>query len=285
MDTAANSSAGEVDRETESFARDVGIPPCPEILTRLMREMREDDPDVRRIGQLVGRDVALAAATLRLANSPFFGLRTKLGSVQQAITLLGLNTISQLITGLLLRQAFPDSAGLHLEAFWKASAGTATAAALVARETRKADHGAAYTYGLFRDCGMPVMLRKMPAYADILNGSGIPPGESIIDVEDERYGTNHARIGGYFAHSWHLPEALSLAILHHHDLPPEASFGAEVAALLAVGVVAGEICQRAHSRSSPDWTAGGEWALGLLTLGEDDLPGLVQRYIESVSAA
>ena len=79
-----------LDREAGQIVKDIGIPPCPTILTKLMQEMRHDDPDFAKLGKLIGGDVSLAAAMLKTVNSPFYGLRTKATSVPQAIALLKL---------------------------------------------------------------------------------------------------------------------------------------------------------------------------------------------------
>lgn len=158
-----------LDRNADHSVQEIGIPPCPAILTKLLRETRADDPDFRRVSRLIGGDVALAAAVLQVANSSFFGLRTKASSVQQALALLGLITVTQLVTGLLLRQAFPRSAGPAMERYWKASMATSLISALLCRETTRGDSGVARTYGLFRDCGMPVMLRGSSCMAGRIN--------------------------------------------------------------------------------------------------------------------
>ena len=83
-----------LDREAEEIVNDIGIPPCPALLTKLMREMRSDEPDFVALGKLIGSDVSLAAAMLKTVNSPFYGLRTKATSVQQAITYLGTREVA-----------------------------------------------------------------------------------------------------------------------------------------------------------------------------------------------
>jgi HD-like signal output (HDOD) protein len=109
-----------LDRNADQIVGEIGIPPCPAILTKLLRETRAEEPDFRRVGQFIGGDVALASAVLKIANSPFYGARTKAASVQQALVLLGLGTVTQLVTGLLLRQAFSGAAGPGMERYWKA---------------------------------------------------------------------------------------------------------------------------------------------------------------------
>ena len=277
-----------LDRNADRIVTEIGIAPCPAIVTQLLRETRGDEPDFRRVGQLIGSDVALAASVLAVVNSPFYGLRSKATSVPQALSMLGLDTVTQLVTGLLLRQAFWGFTGEAMEGYWKRSMTTSLICALVSRETRKGDRALASTYGLFRDCGMPVMLRKFPIYADLFEGTGIPPGEPVIEVENERYSTNHARIGLLLARNWQLPASMCLAILRHHDWL--YSFDARAQAqpapltLVATGLAADELYCGATGSVCAEWEVAGGWAmsqLGLMPEKLDALRKLVRSSLES----
>ncbi|HUX24006.1 MAG TPA: HDOD domain-containing protein [Burkholderiales bacterium] len=282
-----NTGGDALDRNADEIVKEIGIPPCPAILTKLLRETRAEEPDFRRVGQLVGGDVALASAVLKFANSPFYGLRTKAVSVQQALALLGLNTVTNLVTGLLLRQAFSGTAGPGMEAYWKASMATSLISALVCRETWRGDSGIACTYGLFRDCGMPVMLQKFPIYADIFDGSALTPGEPALEVENERYPTNHARIGAQLARSWHLPESVCFAILHHHDVPYPGDTLAQAEAgalsLIATGFAAEQLYCAAVGAACPEWARAAGWALAELELTLDEFDALGARVRASIN--
>ena len=274
------------DRNADRIVREIGIPPCPAMLTKLLRETRSEEPDFRRVGRFIGGDVALASAVLKVANSPFYGLRNKAASVQQALTLLGLTTVTQLVTGLLLRQAFAGAAGAGMERYWKTSMATSLIAAMVCRESGKGDSGVACTYGLFRDCGMPVMLQKFPIYADIFDASALTPGEPALEIENERYATNHARVGAILARSWYLPEFLCYAILHHHDLlyPDEMLAEAEAGslALIATGLAAEQVYSQATGAPCHEWPVAGEWALAELGLSAEKLNAIGERVKASI---
>jgi HD-like signal output (HDOD) protein len=276
-----------LDRNADRIVKEIGIPPCPAILTKLLRETRADEPDFRRVGQLVGGDVALASAVLKVTNSSFYGLRTKAASVQQALALLGLTTVTHLVTGLLLRQAFSASIGPDMERYWKDSLATSLISALLCRETARGDSGIACTYGLFRDCGMPVMLQKFPIYADIFDGSALTPGEPVLEVENERYPTNHARVGAQLARSWHLPESLCLAIQHHHDVPyPDeilAQAEAGALSLIAIGLAAEQIYRAATGGVCHEWALAGEWALFELDLSQEKFGAIAARIKASIN--
>jgi len=283
-----NADVETLDRQAEEFAREVGIPPCPAVLTSLLRETRADEPDFRRIGRLIANDVALAASVLKVANSPFYGLRTKVTTVQQGLTLLGLSAATQLVTGLLLRQAFPNGSSEAMERFWESSMATGLIAALLARETGCSDQGTAHTYGLFRDCGMAVMMRKFPIYADILDGSALASGDPVTEIEGERYAMNHCRIGARLAHSWHLNATLAYAILNHHcmltgaDSVARATPGSRV--LVCLGLVAEKLYCGATRQTCHDWARGGEIALEFLGLRAGMIEGLTGRVKASLQS-
>ena len=69
-------------QEAERVVRSIQLPPCPAILTKLVREMRLDEPDLKRFDALISSDVGLAAALLKTVNSPFYGLQRKATSIR-----------------------------------------------------------------------------------------------------------------------------------------------------------------------------------------------------------
>ena len=287
MEDRVSEDVEALERNADRIVKEIGIPPCPAILTKLLRETRSEEPDFRRVGQLIGGDVALASAVLKVANSPFYGLRTKAASVQQDLALLGLRAVSHLVTGLLLRQAFSGAAGPSMERYWKSSMATSLISALLSRETGQGDSGIACTYGLFRDCGMPVMLQKYPIYADIFDGSAHTPGEPVLDVENERYATNHARVGAQLARSWQLSESLCFAILHHHDVLYSGDVLARAEAgalkLIAVGLAAERLYCGATGADCSEWTLAGEWALFELDLSHEKFEAIAARVNASIN--
>lgn len=202
--------------ELEKAVKNIGIPPCPAILTKLLREMREDDPDFNKVGKLIGSDLSLAAAVLKTVNSPFYGLRTKVSSVHQAMSLIGLQNAAQLVTGLLLHDAFQGGASQAMEEFWESSSAIAMINACLARKLKLIDREEAYTYALFRDSGALAMLAGADKYRPVLPGASNTIGKDVIEAEAERYGVDHAVTGYYLTKSWLMPEHVCEAVLWHH---------------------------------------------------------------------
>ena len=265
---------------------DVEIPPCPAILTKLLREVRADEPDFRKVGQLIGADVGLAAAIINVANSPYYGQSRKVTTIQQALSMLGLNVVTQRVTGLLLRQAFASGAGLGMERYWKSTMVCALIAATVSREMRLGHDEVCHTYALFRDCGMAVMLQKFPIYADIFDGSALAHGDPIQEVEGERYAINHAEVGARLGHGWHLSEPMVEAIRHHHDIFDAVDFcervPEEARALIAIGLVAERIYATATGDACPQWDDAAEWVMQELALTPERLEEIAARVAPSL---
>lgn len=273
----ANPSA--VDNLIERAILDIGIPPCPVILDRFMTEVRRDEPDFGRLANIIGTDVGLSAGLIKTANSPFFGMRQRVRSVNEALAILGLKTASRAVAGIILRKAFPN---VHnLERFWDASARIAHVSGWLAhqldiRGLRAED---TYTFGLFRDCGIPVLLGRFPQYEKILSAANTDTERSFISVEESSLPTNHAMIGCILAQSWWLPEEMCLAIRNHHDLFALESVNSNLPMpsrrLIATAQLAEHIVQQQRGLSlTQEWTKLGAACLQILDLNETQLETL-----------
>jgi HD-like signal output (HDOD) protein len=276
----------ELSREAEDVVKNICLPPCPTILAALVREMRNDDPDIGKLNQLISSDVTIAAALLKTVNSPFYGLRSKMASIRHALTLVGLRAVTQLVTGLLLRQAFPAGGGAHLEEFWERSSGTARATACLARKVKGVDAEDAYTFALFRDCGVPAMMAAFRDYRPAQNAPAA--GQKVTEVESARYGMNHALLGSSLAKSWLLPEAIWQAVMWHHDHGALAAGSANIpptSVRLIALALAGEHLFSRHARSvkCPEWEEHGAFALAQLGLAETDFEDMASAVAAALN--
>lgn len=271
-----------LNQDAERAVKSFKIPPCPEILTSLVREMRTEEPDFRKVSNLVARDVGLGATLLRTVNSPAYGLRTKATSVHHALTVLGLNAIVQIMTGLLLRQAFPAAQHPKMQEIWEASSQVAEITAALAVRTRVVDRDAAYTFGLFRDCGIPALMMHFDDYAQTLDDAAKEVDRKFTAVEDERYWTNHAEAGHTMAEAWFLPKTICDAILWHHDYAVLEQGHNEIAdgsrKLIALALIAEWLAaQRAGSYPANEWLKGGTLSLQCVGSSEQEMQALARE--------
>lgn len=193
----------------------IKIPPRPALLNEINAELQKPYPDTNLIAARIAKDVGLSAATLKVINSPYFGLRSKVASVPIAVQFLGMQNVQSIVTSLLLKSAIGDK-GPSLERFWDSSEKVARISAFVASTLPRAPRDEAYTFGLFHECGIPLLMMRFDNYKDTLKLAGGDPRPMVL-VEDEQHGTNHATVGYMVAKAWGLPEHLADAILRHHD--------------------------------------------------------------------
>lgn len=289
MSEAENNASSDVATMFVAQVRDIGIPPRPEILNRVNAEMSRDEPDFKMLATTIGSDVSLVAGLIKTANSPYFGFGCRVRSVNEALIVLGLKIAGRTIAGLALRQIFPPTA--TFERFWSASARVARLSGWLTQQIDglrlRADD--AYTFGLFRDCGIPVLLMPFPEYRDVLKKANEEKSRSFTAVEDDLLQTNHASIGGELATGWLLPEEFSVAIAHHHDpdaLLADSALAAVPRKLIAVSQLAEHLIQQRTGQSrTQEWSKLGARCLEVLDLGEDDLVRLAESCAPVVDTA
>lgn len=267
----------------EALMRSIRIPPRPSLLVDLQRELGKDDPSPRTMARIIGNDVGMSGALLKLANSPFFGAARKAKSVEQAINFLGVDLCASTLTGLLARRAI-DGQGADLSAFWEISMRRAQALMFTSRKLRIAPSDIAHTFGLFCDIGVPLLMDRFADYAATYDDACHEQQRRFTEIEDERYSTNHAAIGCLLARNWGLSPDVSWAILLHHDyrvLNDPATDDA-VRSLVALALLAEKGIQRFFGRTlSYEWEKGGELACQHLGLTEDEAADLLDELNEA----
>jgi HD-like signal output (HDOD) protein len=226
----------------EAIVRKLQLPPCPDILASMGRELAREHPDVQRIAAEASKDVSSSATLLKTVNSAWYGLANKARSVHQAIAYLGLERTSLLMAGLLLRNVFPSTRRQAMASFWEASTQLSLTLAFYANVLGRTDRDEMHTFGLFRDAGSAVLIQRFEDYDPAAIVADGHFGPSLTELEQARYGTDHAVIGAVLARDWALPDTMCDAILWHHadfvldmDERPIADPAVEMVALGVLG--------------------------------------------------
>jgi HD-like signal output (HDOD) protein len=261
--------------EAEKIISSISIPPRPAIVNAVLEERGKSDPDMRRIGQLISTDVGLAAAVLKTINSPFFGLRRQVTSIDHGVSMLGMKNIGALVMSLSLRNAVPSQG---LDRFWDEAARTALVSAYLAQTLGCSPKEDAHLFGLFHDAGIPLLMRRFPNYRETLKRANGEPVRSFTDIEDEDLGTNHAVVGSLLAKGWQLPDHIRLGIGQHHDQDIfKSHLPTESLNLVALTHLAEHI-ESSFSRLSGDaeWAKRGDAIMAHLMLSQDQCDELAK---------
>lgn len=199
--------------DVQTILNGVVIPPRPSILAALVEEQLTGNSNLKEIISLISSDIGLSSAVLRTINSAAYNLRVKVISIERAVSLLGMKNLATLATALTLHNVV---CGDDMEDFWTHSARTALITSFLAQSIGCYDKCEAHLFGLFHDCGQPLMMHRFVDYQATLSLAISDSSQNLIYLENSRHRTNHAQVGAELAKAWNLPSRLCDAILLHH---------------------------------------------------------------------
>ena len=194
------------------------LPAIPRTCEALIHELQRPDGSEERVRDIVQNDVGVAAKILQLANSATGRDGTQVGSIEAAVSLLGLDALRYLLISVELFQTFQPgdgSAALSLTDFQRHSRLTA----LVARNIpfREAIRPQCELVAFLHDVGKLVMASRFAKeWEASLDESG-RCGSPLHEVEERLVGVNHAQVGAYLLGLWGLAPEVVTAVSRHHD--------------------------------------------------------------------
>lgn len=199
----------------ELLVSDTALPSIPKVIALLLNELGRDEPDLRKISQLINTDPVLTARLLQLANSAQFQLTRKIGSVSEALALLGLGQVRALATAAAVAGAFRQIAGVEMVPFWRYSLNVAKLSRVLAGMICE-NQATAFTAGLIHATGELVMHLAMPSEMAVLSAHVHPLGLKRAAAEYKSFGYCYAHVGAGFARSWQFPSPIVDALEHQY---------------------------------------------------------------------
>lgn len=266
----------------------IKIPPQPQILVDLQIEQIMPAPDLKQIAHLISQDVGLSGTVLKVVNSDFYGLSNRITSIQQAVSLIGLKSVVNIINGLSIKSQMSDQTIVNMNRFWDTANDIAHVSANIAKQVGYPNPDLAYLLGLFHNCGIPLLMERFPNYLDVMQESYSYSDKRIVDVENQYLNTNHAVIGYYTAKSWNLPRLLCDVIAEHHSalryFNSSDERDSEGKTLLAILKLAEHICANyrilGRQQRDHEWELIGCEVITYLGLGEYDIELMQANFAE-----
>ena len=204
-----------------SVARLVGsvgtLPSIPQLYAQLIQLLADPEVGLRDLGQVIERDVGIAARILQIANSAFFGLPKQVRTIEQALNYTGVNTVKSLVLSAEVFRAFSDGNGSNrvpVDEMQDHALLTANIARKLPADRAIAEE--AFTAAILHDVGKLVLASRLPEEFLENQATAAETQRPLEDIEEDRYGVSHAEIGAYLLALWGLPETLVEAVAHHH---------------------------------------------------------------------
>ncbi|MCP4567836.1 MAG: HDOD domain-containing protein [FCB group bacterium] len=213
-----------IEAEINRLVGDVGSLPTPPIVfSQIQKVLTDPNTSAYDIGGILQEDPAISAKVLKMTNSAYYGLPRTIESVKQAVVIIGIEAIKNLVLSASVIDSFSKNKldREFQDYFWRHSLATAFAARLLSRELsgqKVLDTESSFSAGLLHDIGKMVISVYLSDLAEKIKAEKIEkPYLTDRVVENEIMGFDHTHIGAYLGGHWKLPAKLVEAVRYHHD--------------------------------------------------------------------
>jgi two-component system, cell cycle response regulator len=195
------------------------LPTLPTVASAIISLTSREDVTLSDIAELVSQDIALSAKILKVSNSAFYSFPQQIGSINQAVSILGINAVRSLVLSFsfLSIKGGKKSDHFDFKKFWEDSLTSAVAARLILGKVKGADTEEIFVSGLLQNLGELIFAKTFPEeYEKVLSQIDEDRG-SVSEIETKVVGIDHCVLGYEVAKSWGFPEVLLLPLLFHHN--------------------------------------------------------------------
>jgi len=220
----------------DSFFETVKLPSISDGSRALIKTLHDENASILEVRDLIGSDPALSAHLLRLANSAQFGLPRGVGTVEEAIAMVGLNRVRTLALGACMSGAFPVVAGLNKATFWKSSMACAGYSQWLA-DKLEINGQVAWLTGMMLRLGVLLIVQAEPKTLQEIEKLPCIPGVRW-QREKKLIGFTEGQITGELARRWNFPMQMVQALQRSADPLNEQAFSRLGAVLHLAGLLA-----------------------------------------------
>jgi putative nucleotidyltransferase with HDIG domain len=228
------------------------LPPLPTALAEAMRVLSHDELPAQHCVRAIEREPALALRVVQLANSGFYASPSRVGSLGDAVRLLGLRAVAAVLAAVSIKQMMGRLPGsLHeQDRRWHHALATGCGARELARE-RGLDAEEAFVAGLLHDVGAWLLAAFAPEQLPLVQSLQDVEKLDLCSAERRVLGVSHEDIGAQVAHLWRFPSGIAAAISHHRQPRSEAEGGTELERLVHVAEALVETMEHTAGESAP----------------------------------
>lgn len=241
------------------------LPSLPSVYSEIVKEMESPEPSIKKVGDIIEKDIGMAAKMLQLVNSAFFGLPRHVASPSHAVSLLGIDVVKSLVLSIHVFSAFNQSQVYHfsLNKLWQHSVLVSRFAKRILEieklEPSLVDYG--FLAGIVHDIGMLVLAANLPDKYELVMRLATEGKLPIHQAEMQVFSTNHSEVGAYLLGLWGLPGPIIETVAFHHQI--DECRTDQMSPLIAV-----YYANYADYQLNPDHCTGGALKLDRVTLNK-----------------
>lgn len=200
------------------------LPHIPRVVQELIQSFQNEDVDVDELSAKVALDQALTAKVLRLANSAHYGVPRTVTNTNDAIMLLGFNTLRTMVLASGVTSSFKAPEGFDKNAFWKEAFAIGALSKWIAPYVEGADQETAFTCGMLHSIGSLLIRMVMPSEAISIDEAENMGGVRY-SLEQGQLGFDYTQVGAELAKRWKFPDEMRQAISEQHNPSKDEEYG------------------------------------------------------------
>ncbi len=190
------------------------LPSLPGTFAEVNSLLAQPKSTLEQFVRAIERDPSVCANVLRVVNSAWFGLRTRVASVREAVRLVGFAPLRDMVLAAeVFSGARPEVERLRHEALERLAALPKLISTLKATEWRES----AATAVILADVGQLLLLLRSTPEAEAVDAR-VFAGHERVEAERRLLGADHAHLGAVLLSMWSLPAELSEAVALHHEV-------------------------------------------------------------------
>ncbi len=195
------------------------LPTLSTVASKLIEITAREETTAFDIARLIAQDVSLSSKILKVVNSSFYNFPNEVGTIQQAVAILGTRAVRSLVLSFsFLHMERPrHGGGFSYERFWEESLAAAVASKLIMSKVSDLDPEEAFTVSLLQNLGKLILACAFKDQYDDLLQRAEGSEKTLLGLEERELGANHAYIGGEAAKHWRFPDSLTIPIMYHHE--------------------------------------------------------------------
>ncbi|MBW2563430.1 MAG: HDOD domain-containing protein [Deltaproteobacteria bacterium] len=202
------------------------LPTLPTILFEVNTLLEDINTSAKKLGETIGKDPSMVAKILKLVNSSFYGFRSKISDISNALVLLGFNTVRNSIISVSIIKTFSGKnnlEGFDITEFWKHSIAVAVTSKRLAEKCRVEAPDNCFVAGLLHDIGKLVLSQYFQDLFAKIWITAQKENLNFYEAEKREIPVKHPMIGSLLAKRWQFPEHLVDAVKCHHAVRKNVS--------------------------------------------------------------
>lgn len=261
----------------------------PDVCLKVGELLNDDGASAQDFADLIMRDPNLSARILKLVNSAFYGLQSKVDTISRAFSILGTKELARLVYTVSAVQTFSKIPAevTNVNTFWRHSVYTAMTAEALAKAIHVLHPERLFVAGVMHDLGTLLINARFPEVATQIIPTTEGDERLLYLDEQEWLGFDHASLGAMMVENWHLPAATCDAIRWHHAperavIAPLEAAVLHIAEMLANVSGTGSYCEKVMAPEALDRERFGLLGLPLDFDHESLMDQIDRQFVETI---